>query len=221
MIKGKFDDREWRKAMELYVRTSKRDAQQIADNKARDLMFKAARETPRTSLTQGEFKARLEVYYSGAMTTKRTIEKFGAGNWSRADWEQMRGGLSKSDIKAAIGKRVLGKGFMRSAFYKAIKQIPKRGDANRPGAENKTAPRDRFTKSRARVLLARKTLRTATSFNLDWTAKKQQGDQRGKQKIVDRSINHAKRIVARDMMQYVYRKTLKNAKQVSWTGRKS
>jgi hypothetical protein len=209
MITGRFSDRDWRKAMEIYVRTSKRDAQQIADNKTRDLMFKAARETKQTTLTQTQYR---EQQSQPQRITARTKARLGAGNWTRADWNETR---------ARARKAILGKGFMRSAFYKAIRQIPKRGDANRPGAENKTAPRDRLTKSRARVLLARQTLRTVTSFNLDWTAHKRQGDQRGKQKIVDQSINRAKRIVAKDMMQYVYRKTLKNAKQVSWTGRKS
>lgn len=194
------DMRNFQSAFKAYLGKTSKTMEEAVNWKAADLMLTAAKHTPKTAMTQGQLNALMK---SPRLVSYRTGRRFGDSNgkgWTRAQWEAVRNST-----------RILGKGFMRSAFVKAVGKIPRTKKGRR--VSDAAIEGERLTKSRANVRVATGTI-TSMAAQLTWQA--HGGPDAGlKQDIVDTALAKAVPEVTASMLAYLRGENARNARSVS------
>ena len=197
------DVSEFQAALKDYVRLSSKQLPAIINGKAKDLMIKAGKETPITTMSPADYEA--QIRKNPAIATARANAQYGRGGWTR---EQ------RTEIWQKMQKSRLSKGFMRSGFYKAGAKF-RVADPARTGAQKVPAILSSDSPSRANIRTATESIMSAVS-DVSWLGKSPL-DASEKQRIVERGIAKAVPIVTADMRKYIQRKLEANAKKVSAT----
>jgi len=203
-VTSEFDDREFQRAINRYVELNGRDRIILVNNKAKDLMYRAAKKAPK-----------------GMLREIRALEN----NWRIRTWMGMKGGgktrNERADISARIIRaRIRSVGYMKSAFVKAgdsLKHIPLR--VANPNQEKPPTGVRKIKRTRATVVKANRRIRPVVEYKLEWPSPPKTDG--GKFAIANESMREARESVMADMMIYVRRKEEENARAVGLAVRRA
>jgi hypothetical protein len=199
------DDSRFQAALKEYLKYNNRTIPQILNAKTQDLMFKAGKETPLSKMTPEKFKQQQTAPANIAKVAREIYKKRG-GFSSGVGFGQIY-----RATKESMAKRKLGRGFMRSGFFKAGQKI-RNADPSRIGKQSAQSF-DPSQPSRAVVTEATPS-RMESLATVQWKAKNGR-DASEKQAIVDAPLAAAVGKVAADMWVYINRKMTGKAREVS------
>jgi hypothetical protein len=187
-VQASFDDVAFNRALSEYVALNRRDLPTLLNNKAKDLMFRAARGVPKARTA--EIRALMD-------------------NWPLRTWLGGKAGAKTREDRAEASRKIIwgrirSVGFVRGGFVKAGRQIKATMDA-RPGMEpDPGAGSNRNPNARARVSPARPGPRPELSYLITW--KMRSRSEAGQMQMLQAGLRAASRSVQADMMIYIRRK---------------
>jgi hypothetical protein len=198
------DTREFNAAMKEAVRTSNRSAATVINGKLQDLMYKSGKETPSAKKTY----KRQFISNPPAFVTNMATQQYGKG-FKRAQ---------RSDIWGRWWPAKSGKSFLKSGFIIAGKKI-KRANAIRAGKQYPESVTSGGRPIRASVREAGGTSAVVVaSSEIRWKAKRQPGDEPGKERILFAAMLRGMATVTADTRRHMAEKLAKDLAKVSARG---
>lgn len=202
-----FNDNEFKEALSKYVDLSSKSASSAINAKLKDLLYRAARETPKA--TRQEINALKTQAWWIKYLAKRVKRHLGG---KKVDKKTYLATYKKVE-REILASRKRATGYLRSGYVQAARKIQKYDREQREGREVDINIPRRFAQIKTLVAESKPKSLSALA-DINWQSR-DMIDASGKGDIVTQALNKAKPQVTRDMYKYIDRKLKQHSKKIS------